>query len=218
MLHGIYCDPASGQEVRLNALSICESFADEFSSKARSALVDRHQEYKAKGDEGRLKASLRFFEGLGLLSLLGEAEIHSIVTSAGRKLVSVHNSWDNFHNEPPFAERLARLSRKNAIPESAQAAFVEAVVTCGVGNPYGVSRAAMPYYTDMVKSFSPAELTLMLDLSKGTNLVAGRIKASKRCEKHYQELVRPDTQPRARQASHRAAYEVIQRDGGSSSR
>ncbi len=44
MLHGIYCDPASGEEARLNALSICEAFSNEFSPKTCSALVDRHQE------------------------------------------------------------------------------------------------------------------------------------------------------------------------------
>jgi len=189
MLHGIYCDPASAEEARLNALSVCETFSDEFGPKTRSALVDRHQEYKAKGDEGRLKASLQFFESLGLLSLLSEAEIHSVFTAASRKLLSVHNAWDNFHNEPPFAERLARLARKNRVPETAQPAFVEAVVTAATGNPYGVSRAAVPYYNEMVKSFSPNELKLMLDLTKGTSAVAGRIKSEKGCERRFRALV-----------------------------
>lgn len=82
MLHGIYCDPASPEELRLNALAICEAFSDEFSPKTRSALVDRHQEYKARGDEARKKASLQFFENLGQLSLLSEAEVHSVFTTA----------------------------------------------------------------------------------------------------------------------------------------
>lgn len=189
MLHGIYCDPASGEEVRLNALSICETFSDEFSPKTRSALVDRHQEYKAKGDEARQKASLQFFENLGQLSLLSEAEVHSIFTSASRKLLSVHNGWDNFYNEPPFAERLVRLSRKNPVPETAQTAFVEAVVTAATGNSYGVSHAAAPYYREMVKSFSPNEVKLMLETPNGSSIVARRIKSNKVCERRFRELV-----------------------------
>ena len=112
MLHGMFCDASVGQGARLNALSLCEAFSDAFSPRTRSALIDRHQEYKAKGDEARLKASLQFFESLGQLSLLSEADVHSIFTSASRKLLSVHNGWDNFYNEPPFAERLLKLSRK----------------------------------------------------------------------------------------------------------
>ena len=189
MLHGLYCDSASSEEARLNALSICETFSDEFSPRTRSALIDRHQEYKAKGDESRQTASRRFFEEIGQLSLLNDAEIHAIFSAASRNLLSVHNAWDNFHNEPPFAERLARLSSKNPVPETAQPGFVEAVVTAATGNPYGVSHAALQYYNEMVKSFSPNEIRLMLDLTRGTSLVAGRIKTSKRCERHFRGLV-----------------------------
>ena len=189
MLHGIYCDPASSEEARLNALSICSTFSEEFSPKVRSALLDRHQEYKAKGDDARQKASRQFFEELGQLSLLSEAEIHGIFTTASRKLLSVHNAWDNFHNEPAFAERLARLARKNRVPDTAQPAFVEAVVTAATGNPYGVSRAASTYYDEMVKSFSPNEIRLMLELPRGASLVAGRIKTAKNCERRYRALI-----------------------------
>ena len=189
MLHGIYCDPSSGEEARLNALSICEAFSDDFSPRTRSALVDRHQEYKAKGDETRKKASLQFFEELGQVSLLSEAEIHGIFTTASRKLLSVHNGWDNFHNEPPFAERLARLAEQNQVPESAQSTFVNAVVTAGTGNPYGTSHAAMPYYQEMVKSFSPKEVSLMLKIPSGSSIVANRISTNKACERRFRSLV-----------------------------
>ncbi|MER9078527.1 hypothetical protein [Mesorhizobium sp. M0895] len=189
MLHGIYCDPASGEEARLNAIAICESFSNDLSPRTRSALVDRHQDYKAKGDEARQKASLQFFETLGQLSLLSEAEVHSIFTSASRKLLSVHNGWDNFHNEPPFADRLLKLSRKNRVPETAQATFVEAVVTAAPGNSYGVSNAASPSYNEMVKSFSPNEVKLMLDLPKASTLVASRINSNSGCEKRFRSLV-----------------------------
>jgi hypothetical protein len=189
MLHGIYCDPASGEEARLNALSICKAFSDEFSPKTRSALVDRHQEYKAKGDEARQKASLRFFEGLGQFALLSKAEVHSIFTTASRNLLGAHNGWDNFHNEPPFAERIARLSRKNHVPETAQPVFVEAVVTAATGNAYGVSHAAAHYYREMVESFSPNEVKLMLEMANGTTLVASRLKSSNECARRFRDLV-----------------------------
>ena len=39
MLHGIFCDPDSGEETRVNALSICLKFDGELSAKTRSLLV-----------------------------------------------------------------------------------------------------------------------------------------------------------------------------------
>lgn len=188
MLHGVYCDPDSGEEARVNALSICDAFNGEFMPKTQSSLVDRHQDYRAKGDEKRYKASQRFFENLGLLSLLGEAEVHSLVTSASRNLLRVHNDWNNFYNEPPFAQRLAQLTSDIGVPESAQAVFVEAVVTCGVGNSYGVSHAAIPSYHVMVKSFSPNEIKIMLELPSKTSTLAGQLKTAA-CAKRFKRLV-----------------------------
>ena len=188
-LHGIYCGPDSGEEARVNALSICQAFVQTMTPQAQSSLVDRHQDYRAKGDEARHRASQQFFERLGLVSLLGDAEVHSLITTAAAKLLSVHNSFDNFYNEPPFADRLAGLAAQNRIPESAQHDFVNAVVTCATGNPYGVSNAAMPAYTGMIRSFSPAEIKIMLDLSTGRTAVGNRIRAYGTCRSRFKELV-----------------------------
>ena len=168
MLHGIYCDPDAGEEARLNSLALCALFKEEFTPKTRSMLVDRHQDYRGKGDEKRHKASQQFFEKLGLIALLGKSEVHSMITSATRNLLRVHNDWNNFYNEPPFADRLEEITRDMAVPETARTAFVEAVVTCGVGNTYGVSNAAMPSYRAMVRSFSPREIGIMLRLPEST--------------------------------------------------
>ncbi len=175
-LHGIFCDPGSGEEARVNALRICESFASIMTPKTRSDLVGRHQDYRAKGDEPRHKASQQFFERVGFLRLLGDTELHSLITSTAKNLLSVHEAFNNFYNEPPFAERLASLVAQNRVPESAQYEFVEAVVTCATGNQYGVSHAALPAYEQMIRSFSPAEIRIMIDLPSQNKVVARRIR------------------------------------------
>ena len=189
MLHGKYCDPVTGEEARVNALSICSLFHDKFTPKTQSLLVDRHQDYKAKGDEKRYSASRHFFEKLGLIYLLSATEVHSVVTSAIKDLLRVHNAWDNFHNEPPFAERLEQITSGNAVPETAQAVFVESVVTCGIGNRYGVSSAAMPSYRAMVKSFSPKEISIMIELPIKANIVSSRLKEFSNCTRQFAALV-----------------------------
>lgn len=189
MLHGIYCDPGSDEEARVNALAVCDQFKASLTPKVRSDLVDRHQEYKAKGDEARSRASQLFFEKLGLLGVLGNTELHAIITKASANLRSVHNAFNNFYNEPPFAERLAALTSGTGVPETAQYEFVSTVVTCAIGNGYGISHAAMPSYERMIKSFSPSEVSIMLALPGSKTAVGNKIASLRSCKANFAELV-----------------------------
>lgn len=188
-LHGIYSDPASNEEARVNSLSVAADFAPHFTPKARSDLINRHHDYIAKGDEKRHKASQQFFEKLGMLALLGEHEVHSLLSNACKRLMTVHQSYDNFYNEPPFAERLLQLSGQVATPDTVKEELVETVVTCATGNQYGVSNAAMPYLHKMIKSFSPSEVEIMLSLPVKKCVLGERLKAHVTCRTRYKMLV-----------------------------
>lgn len=187
MLHGIYCDPNSKEQYRLNSLNICKEFTVDFTSATKSHLLKNHYDYQAKGDEKRYSASQVFFENLGILNLLNNLEIHMIISKACENLLSVHNGFNNFHNEPPFAERLCELSMENEIPDSAKEKFVITVVTCKVGNTYGVSNAAVPFYNRMIRNFTPKEISIMLDILETNTVVARRIKSSSNCRTRYKE-------------------------------
>ena len=189
-LHGIFADPASSEEARLNALSISKAFVEDFTPRLKSNLIDRHSEYLAKGDEKRHKASQTFFEKLGLLDLLSDTERHALISSACRQLLSVHQAFDNFYNEPPFAERLLSLTSQGTIPNSVKDEFVTTVVTCAVGNQYGTSHGAYPYYAQMIRSFTPKEVSIMLRLPKTKTVVGRRIKSYRRCKEKFKELIR----------------------------
>ena len=189
MLHGIYCDPSKSESERVNAVTICGRFKDKFSPSTRALLVDRHQRYQAKGENDRLKASQAFFEHLQILSLLSEAERHSIISRACRQLMATHQATDNFYNERAFAERLSALSSGQQIPETVRAEFVETVVTCSVGNQYGTANSADGYYQSMIKNFSPREIQIMLQLPTSTTLVGNRIKHFGRCREKFKLLV-----------------------------
>lgn len=190
MLHGIYCDPSSNEEARINSMAVCGEFADEFTPTIKSNLLDRHYEYQAKGDSKRYLASQQFFEKVGLLSLLNDLEVHNIFSEACKKLLSVHLAFDNFYNEPPFAERLFELSQQNAVPISAQYEYVLSVITCYVGNCYGISRAAIKYYERMIKNFSPKEIEVLLKITKGSTTVTNRINNYSNCKRRYKDAIR----------------------------
>lgn len=187
-MHGIYCDSASSQETRLNALNIIDNFKDSLSPTIKSNLIDKHQNYIAQGKTDKHVASLNFFEKLGLLELLGESEHHALISNACKRLWSVHQSADNFYNEPPFAERLTQLS-EGSIPITAKEEYVITVVACAIGNQYGTSNSAYPYYKNMVKNFSPDEVRIMLENTISGGTIDKRINNYSRCSRRYKQLV-----------------------------
>lgn len=185
MAHGIYCDPAIAEPARLNALDLCDAYKEKFTSAIRSDLINKHSEYLAKGDEARHRASQKFFERLSLLSLLNQPEVHSIISKSIKSLWRVHQEFNNFYNEPPFAERLEQISKQQALPETVQEEFVQTVVGCYIGNPYGISRAAESFYISMIQGLSPREIIMMIQLRNSHSIVAQRIKSYSSCHKRF---------------------------------
>lgn len=188
-MHGIFCDPQSSEEARVNALNIIDNFKDKLSPTIKSNLIDTHQDYVAQGKTDKHIASQIFFEKLGLLELLGESEHHALISNACKRLWSVHQSTDNFYNEPPFAERLLQLSMQGSIPKTVKAEYVSTVVGCAIGNQYGTSNNAYIHYEKMVQNFSPEESRIMLESTKTNSIVERRIKAHRRCKLKFQKLV-----------------------------
>ena len=185
MLHGLYCDPDSKEHTRINALSLCLKVKPLFDSKIESAFINQHNNYVSKGDEKRTKASRVFFQKTDLINLLTNAEKHAIVRNACESLFRVHQGFDNFYNEPPFAKNLSDIVKTTSVPDSAKEEYVQTVVTCYTGNPYGVSRAAVRYYSDMIENFSPKEIGLMLKIPSTNTIVSDRIKTHFECKKRF---------------------------------
>lgn len=195
MAHGIYCDPATAEPARLNAIDICHDLSGAFTSSIKSDLINSHSDYVAKGLEDKHTASLQFFEKLGILGLLNESEQHVIFSRAIERLWNVHNGMSNFHNEPPFAERLLEVTQQGAVPETTQDHFVQTVACCRVGNGYGVSNAAVPYYDEMIQSFSPREVAILIRATvDNTSTIGRRISNNGSCRRNLKtalELIDP---------------------------
>lgn len=189
-VHGIYCDPSTSEPARLNALDLCTSYSSNFTAAIRSNLVERHSDYVAKGDTPRHTASQQFFEKLGMLALLNESEQHGLISHAVSRLWTIHQGMNNFYNEPPFAERLRRISEQGAIPETIQEQYVHTVVGCRMGNGYGVCRAAIPDYNAMIRAFSPREISIAVGLPRTNSLVGRRIQGGGSCRTNYGAALR----------------------------
>ena len=190
MLHGIYCDPSSSQDTRTNALAVCLAFKPKLSPSTQSALINRHSDYVSQGKTDRQELSQSFFENMGFLALLSEQERHVLVSKGCKRLLMVHQEFNNFYNEPPFAERLLEISSQTSIPTSAQQEFVTTIVTCAVGNQYGVSNAAVSSYQTIIKNFSTREIMIMLDLPTSNTIIGNRYRDFPACQNRFKNLVK----------------------------
>jgi hypothetical protein len=205
-LHGIYCDPNSAQDARLNAIDLSASLAQRMSPRLRAQLVDRHNHYIVAGDEKRQTASQAFFARLNLMTLLGEKERHGIIARAAQRLLASHLEFNNFYNEPPFAERLSELTSQGAVPESAQFEFVCTVVLCATGNQYGTSWAAAQHYQAMIRRFTPREVAIMLEAAESYPALAMRLKTYAKCREQFRALIML-IEPASVGPAHRNVYE-----------
>ena len=199
-VHGIYCDSSIGEQARQNALDISTALLPQYTSSVKSDLINRHSDYLAKGDTKRHAASLQYFESLGLIDLLNEAEKHTLISNATSILWKVHQGLNNFYNEPPFAERLFNLSSQEAIPTTVQDSYVSTVVGCFIGNGHGVSNAALLYYESMIRGFTPNEIAIMIRLPSTKGVVQTRIHSSQMCRDRFLDalgLIDPSSVPRA---------------------
>ncbi len=206
MLHGIYCDPSKEEHSRVTAITVCNRFSESLSPSSISILINQHQKYQAKGEQERFKASQAFFENLKLIGLLSETERHALMSVACKNLMTIHKGLNNFYNEAPFAERVAKLSEGHQIPETVRREFVETVVTCSVGNPYGTADAADLYYMQMIKGFSPREIQMMFDIVTSNTVVGSRISSHARCKAKFKQIVL-SIQPSSIPTSSKSIYE-----------
>lgn len=188
-LMGIYCDADSTEESRLNALRICMLLREHIDESVQSSLIDQYNEYFIKGATDKYSAARIFFEKLQMLNLLSEPDKHLIVKNACKNLLNAHLEYNNFYNEPPFAERLYEISQSMKIPDTAKQEYVYDILMGYVGNPYGVSRGAVGYYEKMIRDFSPKEINYLLSLNESRSIFSDRISCYSNCRNRYIDAI-----------------------------
>lgn len=206
MLHGIYCDPSKEEHSRVTAITVCNHFTASFSPSSISLLINQHQKYQAKGEQERFKASQAFFENLKIIGFLSETERHALISTACKNLMTIHQGMNNFYNEAPFAERVAKLSEGHQIPETVRREFVETVITCSVGNAYGTANSADNYYMQMITAFSPREIQMMFEVVSTQTVLAKRVTSHSRCKAKFKEIVQ-SLQPSSITTSSKSVYD-----------
>jgi hypothetical protein len=189
MLHGIYCDPNKQTIERTNVVNLSIRCRDVIDSKTISSIINQYEDYVAKSEADKKRASEDFFVRVGIFDSLRESNRHAFISKLCSQMMTIHKSMNNFYNEPPFAEYLLMVSKQAQIPDTVKNEFVDTVVSCAVGNEYGVSSAAIKYYDDMIKNFSPKEIEIMLKIPDAENYTAYKVTKYPRCIYQYKQKI-----------------------------
>ena len=189
-LHSLYCDSTSSESTRLNCLALFKICKEFVTDTTMSSILIQHQEYVSQGKNEKLTASRMFYQQTESLTYLNESEKNIIFINAIRNLENVHNQYNNFYNEPPFANYLFLLTKQSGVPDTVKREFVAVVVECSTGNGYGVSNVADIYYIDMVKNFSPAEIKLMIEMYENNAHFKFKLQTYSNCMVKYKELLK----------------------------
>ena len=189
MLHGVYCDPSKQNNDRANALNLSIKCSSDFNSRIISGIINQYEEYLSKNDDKKKRASEEYMIKVGLTGALDNAKRHAIISRLCLQMMTIHQGMNNFYNEPPFAEYLLLVSSQSEIPDTVKNEFVETVVSCAVGNEYGVSHAAIPFYDKIIQNFSPLEMAIMLRIPDGKSYTSYKVTKYPLCIKQYKKKI-----------------------------
>jgi hypothetical protein len=155
---GLYTDPKRAAVVADNVRRLWPELWLYVGDDTRHNLGVKYGRFAAEADNDKATAArelIDLVEGTAYLpQSIREAEIDTAIDA----LMTAHNGFNNFYNEPGPARTLAALAGGGGhIPEGVVPKYVRVVVKVFLGNGYGVSGSALPYYEQMIAGFDPRQ-------------------------------------------------------------
>ena len=148
------CTPTSrtSPNTRSNVSFIAPALWASSGQEARHEIGLKHAVFSANGEIARKKLASDFLQRVEGLSYLPPDTLAVEVKNALDGLWSAHNGYNNFHNEPAFARFLrAYVPETGIVPPSVEVQYTKStLLMCKIGNGYGVSCQAEPFYDDLL--------------------------------------------------------------------
>lgn len=152
------CDATLKGNIKVVAPKIWGTLSDDI----RSDIAIRYTSLKdIKSDDEATEAE-EFLKMVGGIKYVPEDSRAIIFNRAARKYIDVHNGWDNFYNEPTYAEDLLALDSN--VPVESLRLYVLSILLSFVGNGYGISEAAQKYNNKMLGWLSQSGVDMVFKL------------------------------------------------------
>jgi hypothetical protein len=162
---GMYTDPNISLNARSNIALIAKTvwICSKDSDKRDIGL--KYATLSVNGFVTRKNLAHNFLELVDGLNYLTEDQLAIKMKDCLDSLLSSHYAYYNFSNEVPHAKVLKNYIPLNgSIPKSVCPYYVKVIIICKLGNEYGVSFEAEPYYDQMIERFGDDEIIQFLHL------------------------------------------------------
>ncbi|MER2079427.1 hypothetical protein [Psychrobacillus psychrotolerans] len=184
---GMYTDPTLSATVRNNLKLVLPSLWYSCSVESKNNLGLKYAVFSANAELERKKLAHEFLKIVEGLSFLPKEQIAAEMDQVLENLLTVHNGFNNFHSEPPYARLLQSYIPQNGIiPEQVNFTYVKVLTMCSIGNGYGVSSAADVYYQDLMGRFLEEQIIEFVKLLQDSDM-RSRLQFST-CSVNYKEL------------------------------
>lgn len=162
-LFGLYTDPTSDAVIDDNVRTLWPRLWPFVGEETRSSYGLRLARAQANAEVDWATAARELIELVnGTAYLTPETRAVEIATALD-VLVAAHRGMDNFYNEAAPAQKLLDLVGGHGdVPAAVRGRYVRVVAELFIGNGYGVSWAADPFYQQMIERFDPKDAGIAL--------------------------------------------------------
>lgn len=185
---GIYVEPGSLSQIRQNIHLLAPRLWPQLSEATRGQFGIRYAQYAASGDQERSTLAHQFLEKVDGLRYLPDSVRAAEIQTALQDLRTAHRGFNNFYNEPPFARRLASLTRPPArLPDIVAEEYTLTLVEAHLTNGNGIAVNAADVYIELLSQLN-ANCALIALLSFRNTLISSRLQFDL-CQQQFRELL-----------------------------
>lgn len=186
-IFGMYTDPQVSVSIRNNVKLIAKQAWNSANDDVRYELGIKYRTFSANAEIQRRDYAKEFIDFVDGLVYLPPETFQLEFGQAIKNLYNAHISFNNFHNEPPYARLITKyVPDSGDIPKELRYEYVKTIVMCTIGNGYGVSNMASSYYDSMINKFQDKEMYYFCYLPKYREF-SSRLQLPD-CKKRYKEL------------------------------
>jgi len=164
-IFGMYNDEKVESSVKDNIQLLARDiwrYADR-ESKYQTGL--KYARFSANGEIARKNLAQEFLRLVDGLGFIPKDQLAIEIKECLDQLYAAHHGMNNFYTEKPYAINLSKfIPETGFIPEQIRFDYVKILLICQIGNKWGVSYAAKPYYDEMTSKFTDSEIKEFISL------------------------------------------------------
>jgi len=189
-LFGMYVDEKQDVVVRENIVLFAINVWNNSDNAAKNDIAFKYAVFSANAELTKKELAKQFLSMVNGLGYISDDQKAIEIREISENLLHAHNGFNNFYNEEPYAKILIKyIPTSGSVPQLIRFYYVKVLLICKLGNTYGVSHSAEPYYNQMIERFQDLEFTELLKLLDDNEIVIMFKNNPKRIEQFINFLV-----------------------------